>query len=134
MFADELIALHDTCPDADITYIANLEQRGLPKTRLDAELILEEMKRRGMKTNVSGRWTSMGQMAIISEKTDAIAPAFALLCGVPHAIPPRIHKGYRVLLHHEWPPAGRPPPCARPRARDGGDRPAPKDARGQKYR
>ena len=33
MFADELIALHDVCPDADITYIANLEGRGLPKTR-----------------------------------------------------------------------------------------------------
>ncbi len=50
MFADELVALHDTCPDADITYIANLDQRGLPKTRLDAERIYEEMTKRGMKT------------------------------------------------------------------------------------
>lgn len=31
MFADELIALHEVCPGADINYIANLEERGLPK-------------------------------------------------------------------------------------------------------
>ena len=31
MFADILIALHDTCPSADILYLANLEDRGLPK-------------------------------------------------------------------------------------------------------
>jgi hypothetical protein len=43
MFADELIALHDTCPDADITYIANLADRGLPKVRADAKRISEEM-------------------------------------------------------------------------------------------
>ncbi len=47
MFADELVALHDACPDADITYIANLDQRGLPKTRLDAERILAEMQAAG---------------------------------------------------------------------------------------
>ena len=34
MFADELIALHEVCPDADITYIANLNNRGLPKVRV----------------------------------------------------------------------------------------------------
>ena len=39
MFADELIALHEVCPGADITYIANLEDRGLPKVRRDAARI-----------------------------------------------------------------------------------------------
>ncbi|MDD4127305.1 MAG: Ni-sirohydrochlorin a,c-diamide reductive cyclase catalytic subunit, partial [Methanomicrobium sp.] len=41
MFADCLIALKDTCPDADIKYIANLEDRGLPKVRNDAKNIRE---------------------------------------------------------------------------------------------
>ena len=42
MFADELIALHDRCPQADITYIMNLDQRGLPKTRNDARIFLKQ--------------------------------------------------------------------------------------------
>ena len=54
MFADELIALHDVCPDADITYIANLDQRGLPKTRLDASRIYGEMKSRGVMIEIIG--------------------------------------------------------------------------------
>ena len=39
-------------PEADITYIANLDQRGLPKTRLDAERIYEEMTCRGLKLEI----------------------------------------------------------------------------------
>ena len=41
MFADEILALHDVCPDAPITYLANLEERGLPKVREDARIIRE---------------------------------------------------------------------------------------------
>jgi len=89
MFADELVALHETCPEADITYIANLEQRGLPKTRLDAERILNEMKTRGMKIECIGALDEYGANGDpLGRKLDAIAPDFALLCGVPHAIPP----------------------------------------------
>ncbi|WP_048153176.1 Ni-sirohydrochlorin a,c-diamide reductive cyclase catalytic subunit, partial [Methanolacinia paynteri] len=44
MFADALIALHERCPDADITYVVNLENRGLPKIRRDAETILSGIR------------------------------------------------------------------------------------------
>ena len=54
MFADELLALHDTCPGADITYIANLDARGLPKTRADAETIRGEMIARGVSPELIG--------------------------------------------------------------------------------
>jgi hypothetical protein len=89
MFADELVALHDTCPDADITYIANLDQRGLPKTRLDAERILKEMTARGMKIDLIGALDEYGANGdLLGRKLEEIAPEFALISGVPHAIPP----------------------------------------------
>jgi putative methanogenesis marker 13 metalloprotein len=94
MFADELIALHDACPDADITYIANLDQRGLPKTRLDAERIYEEMTSRGVNLEVIGALDEYGANGdLLGRKLQEIRPAFALLTGVPHAIPPEYTKG-----------------------------------------
>ena len=115
MFADELIALHDVCPDADITYIANLDQRGLPKTRLDAEIILEEMTAKGVKPELIGALDEYGANGDnLGKRIVEIAPAFALIAGVPHAIPGEYTKGDRMLLHHERPPAGCPAPCPRP--------------------
>lgn len=94
MFSDELIALHDACPDADITYIANLEQRGLPKTRQDAKRILDEMLRRGVKTECIGALDEYGANGDqLGRKIKEIAPEFALIAGVPHAIPPEYTRG-----------------------------------------
>jgi putative methanogenesis marker 13 metalloprotein len=94
MFADELVALHDTCPDADITYIANLEQRGLPKTRLDAERILKEMTARGLRIELAGALDEYGANGdLLGTKLKEISPAFALISGVPHAIPPSYTQG-----------------------------------------
>ncbi|PKL58259.1 MAG: Ni-sirohydrochlorin a,c-diamide reductive cyclase catalytic subunit [Methanomicrobiales archaeon HGW-Methanomicrobiales-5] len=88
MFADELIALHDACPDADITYIANLDQRGLPKVRRDAAIILGEMKKRGMDIEIIGALDEYGANGdILGKRLREIAPSFALIAGVPHAIP-----------------------------------------------
>lgn len=88
MFADELIALHDACPDADITYIANLDQRGLPKVRRDAAIILDEMKRRGVNVEIMGALDEYGANGdILGKRLLEIAPSFALITGVPHAIP-----------------------------------------------
>ena len=88
MFADELIALHDSCPDADITYIANLDQRGLPKVRRDAGRILDEMKARGMTIELAGALDEYGANGdILGKRIQEIAPSFALIAGVPHAIP-----------------------------------------------
>ena len=94
MFADELIALHDICPDADITYIANLEGRGLPKTRLDAEIILGEMTTKGVKPELVGTLDEYGASGdALGKRITEIAPAFALIAGVPHAIPEEYTRG-----------------------------------------
>ncbi len=88
MFADELIALHDACPEADITYIANLDQRGLPKVRRDAAIILDQMKCRGVNVELIGALDEYGANGdILGERIRGIAPSFALIAGVPHAIP-----------------------------------------------
>jgi Ni-sirohydrochlorin a,c-diamide reductive cyclase subunit CfbD len=94
MFADELIALHDACPDADITYIANLEERGLPKTRADAQMILKEMTGRGVKPELIGALDEYGANGeLLGNRLLAIRPAFALIAGVPHAIPGEYTQG-----------------------------------------
>ncbi len=94
MFADELIALHDVCPDADITYIANLEQRGLPKTRIDAQRIHHEITSRGVKIETIGSLDEYGANGeLLGKKLQETSPAFALIAGVPHAIPPEYTKG-----------------------------------------
>jgi len=94
MFADELIALHDACPGADITYIANLEERGLPKTRLDAEIIRGEMTTRGVRPELIGALDEYGANGdTLGKRIMEIAPAFALIAGVPHAIPEEYTKG-----------------------------------------
>jgi putative methanogenesis marker 13 metalloprotein len=88
MFADELIALHDACPEADITYIANLDQRGLPKVRRDAAIILDQMKSRGVNVELIGALDEYGANGdILGKRIRGIAPSFALIAGVPHAIP-----------------------------------------------
>jgi hypothetical protein len=94
MFVDELIALHDVCPDANITYIANLDQRGLLKTRLDAEIILKEMTEKGVTPELIGALDEYGANGDnLGKRITAIAPAFALIAGVPHAIPEDYTKG-----------------------------------------
>ena len=88
MFADELVALHDACPEADITYITNLDQRGLPKVRRDAATILDQMKSRGVNIELIGALDEYGANGdILGERIREIAPSFALIAGVPHAIP-----------------------------------------------
>jgi hypothetical protein len=88
MFSDILLALHDVCPAADITYIANLEPRGLPKTREDARMILEEMTARSVRPELTGALDEYGANGdLLGRRLREIRPAFALIAGVPHAIP-----------------------------------------------
>ncbi|OPY36750.1 MAG: Nitrogenase component 1 type Oxidoreductase [Methanoregula sp. PtaU1.Bin051] len=94
MFADELIALHDACPDADITYIANLEQRGLPKVRSDAERILAGMNDAGVAPECIGALDEYGANGdVLGKRIKEISPLFALIAGVPHSIPPEYTQG-----------------------------------------
>jgi putative methanogenesis marker 13 metalloprotein len=94
MFADELLALHDVCPGADVTYIANLDERGLPKVRRDAMRIFTGMAERGVKPELVGALDEYGANGdALGRRIREIAPVFALLAGVPHAIPPEYTDG-----------------------------------------
>jgi len=94
MFSDALLALHDACPDADITYIANLNERGLPKTRADAQRIHDQMAARGVRPERIGALDEYGANGdALGKRLQEIGPAFALIAGVPHAIPPEYTNG-----------------------------------------
>jgi putative methanogenesis marker 13 metalloprotein len=98
MFADELIGLHDACPAAPVTYLANLEQRGLPKTRNDARAVLEGMQSRGLNPELLGALDEYGAIGTeLGKRIQEIAPEFALIAGVPHAIPPEYTDGIEVF-------------------------------------
>ena len=98
MFADELLALHDTVPDADITYVANLEGRGLPKVRGDAAAILAEMCERGVDPVLCGALDEYGENgSAIAEIIAETHPDFVLLVGVPHAVIPEALQGITVF-------------------------------------
>ncbi|MDV2482804.1 Ni-sirohydrochlorin a,c-diamide reductive cyclase catalytic subunit [Methanoculleus sp. Wushi-C6] len=98
MFADELVALHDACPDAAVTYIANLEDRGLPKVRDDAGRILAGMRQRGVDPVLLGALDEYGANGTaIGERIRDESPDFALMVGVPHAVPPEYTEGIEVF-------------------------------------
>ena len=98
MFADELLALHDVCPDAPVTYLANLEARGLPKVREDARIIRADLLDRGLSPELLGALDEYGANGVaIGERICAESPAFLLLAGVPHAVPPEFTRGIEVF-------------------------------------
>lgn len=98
MFADELLALHEACPDADIAYFANLEERGLLKVREDARRIRDELRERGLAPVLCGALDEYGANgdrlgAAVQERS----PDFAFIVGVPHAIPPYFLEGLECI-------------------------------------
>jgi Ni-sirohydrochlorin a,c-diamide reductive cyclase subunit CfbD len=96
MFADELIALHEVCPDADISYIANLEERGLPKVRRDSVRITTAFRDAGVPLELVGALDEYGAIGDrLGEKIKEIKPDFAFIVGVPHAIAPEFTQGTR---------------------------------------
>ncbi len=98
MFADELIGLHDACPDTAITYIANLEDRGLPKVRADADRILAGMREHAVDPELLGALDEYGANGpAIGERLREINPDFVLIVGVPHAVPPEYTEGIEVF-------------------------------------
>ncbi len=93
MFADILVALYDKIPDADIKYYANLEMRGIPKVMHDAEIIAEELGHRLPFTKI-GALDEYGENGIrLGEIIQKEKPDFAVIVGVPHAIPEEYIKG-----------------------------------------
>ncbi|NLV27941.1 MAG: Ni-sirohydrochlorin a,c-diamide reductive cyclase catalytic subunit [Methanomicrobiales archaeon] len=88
MFSDTLLALHDLAPDANISYSANLEPRGLPKIRRDAERIASSMEKKNLPFIKQGALDEYGALGDkIGSWMHEQNPDFALIAGVPHAIP-----------------------------------------------
>lgn len=97
MFADHLCAVHDAAPNADVTYVCNLEQRGLPKVRNDASAILSELKSKGIDPILAGSLDEYGANGDrIADLISKIKPDYMLICGVPHAVPPQAVSGIDV--------------------------------------
>lgn len=98
MFADELLALHDMVPEGAVTYVANLEERGLPKVRGDARAILAQMRERGVDPELIGALDEYGgNGAAIAARIAEVDPEFILLVGVPHALSPEDVTGITVF-------------------------------------
>ncbi len=94
MFADALLALYETCPRATILYLANLEDRGLPKVRKDAERIRRDFEAARIPVELVGALDEYGANGeTIGKRILEDAPQFALLVGVPHAIPAMYTEG-----------------------------------------
>ncbi|PWR74446.1 Ni-sirohydrochlorin a,c-diamide reductive cyclase catalytic subunit [Methanospirillum lacunae] len=88
MFADILLGLHDAAPDAHVIYSANLEMKGLPKVQRDAERISTELTSRGLSFTSQGALDEYGATGDhLGSWIQNIKPDFALIVGVPHAIP-----------------------------------------------
>lgn len=98
MFADALAALCETLPDAPIRYLANLEERGLPKVRADARRILGELEGRGVPIESLGALDEYGALGDrLGEIIRDSGAAWALIVGVPHAIPAAYTDGIEVF-------------------------------------
>jgi len=98
MFADYLCSVHETCPDVSIRYVANLEQRGLPKVRGDATAILKELEERGIHPVCLGALDEYGENgARLAELINREDPDFLVVAGVPHALPPECLDGRTVV-------------------------------------
>lgn len=98
MFADHLCAVHDCVPEANVTFVANLEARGLPKVRGDAAMILAELNERGIYPELIGALDEYGGNGPrIAEKIAEVKPEFLLLVGVPHAVSPAALDGIKVF-------------------------------------
>lgn len=88
MFADGLTALHELAPDAPIVYSVNLEMRGLPKVRRDAERIIADLDATGLSYVKQGALDEYGATGdMLGRWIQDENPDFAFITGVPHAIP-----------------------------------------------
>lgn len=98
MFADALTALREAAPDASIRFIANLEERGLPKVRADARRIREELIRRHVPLEAVGaldEYGALGDRLGVTIRDSGVT--WALIAGVPHAIPAEYTEGIEVF-------------------------------------
>jgi putative methanogenesis marker 13 metalloprotein len=98
MFADVLAALHAAVPSASVRYLANLEERGLPKVRADAQRIREGLEAGGVPVEACG---ALDEYGALGDRLGAAirdsGASWAVLAGVPHAIPALYTDGIEVF-------------------------------------
>ncbi len=88
IFADIIVAINEVYPLADIKYVANLEPRGLPKTIKDSNNIRKGLLERKIQFTCIGALDEYGANGDrIGEYIRDYSPDYAILIGVPHAIP-----------------------------------------------
>jgi putative methanogenesis marker 13 metalloprotein len=98
MFADILLAVHEAAPEADIEYYANVSDLGLAKVRRDAALIRDGLKAQGIDLIIIGALDEYGVLGdVFGEIIQKEKPDFAVIVGVPHAIPPEYTQGVEVF-------------------------------------
>ena len=98
MFADLMLAIHEMRPDAAVTYVANLEDRGLPKVRKDALAILSGLREGGVDPVLLGALDEYGANGEpIGEYMNEHSYDFVVLSGVPHAVPPNYTEGKEIF-------------------------------------
>lgn len=98
MFADILVAVHDASPDADIHYYANLSDLGLAKVRRDAANIRNGLKAHSIEPVITGALDEYGVLGdILGEIIQEAKPDFAVVVGVPHAIPPQYTENVEMF-------------------------------------
>lgn len=98
MFSDALAALYEVAPDAPVRYLANLEERGLPKVRNDARRIAAGLAERRVPIETVGSLDEYGALGDrLGAEIQASGADYALLAGVPHAIPAEYTDGIEVI-------------------------------------
>ena len=98
MFADIMVAVHELSPEADIQYYANLSDLGLSKVRRDAENIRNGLKAHDIEPVLTGALDEYGVLGdALGEIIQQTKPDFAVVAGVPHAIPPEYTEGVEMF-------------------------------------
>ena len=98
MFADLMLAIHEKRPDAAVTYLANLEERGLPKVRKDAQAIFSDLRDGGVDPLLLGALDEYGANGeAIGEYLNEHSFDFVVLSGVPHAVPQHYTEGKEIF-------------------------------------
>ncbi len=98
MFADVLVAVHEAAPTADLHYYANLSNLGLAKVRRDAANIRDGLKAQGIEPVMTGALDEYGVLGdSVGEIIQEMKPDFAVIVGVPHAIPPNYTENIEIF-------------------------------------
>ena len=99
MFIDPLLAIHELRPDAEISYYANLGNKGLARVSAMACGIDAECTERGLTLTHIGSLDEYGMLGDdIGQLIEKEKPDYLLIAGVPHAIPAKYITPFCVSI------------------------------------